>query len=216
MIDNRLPDSARRPVLRGKSEHTLRAYPRAFGWWVRFAEQHHITTMPAPQNAMIRMLDSWELLPVHVKCAGGRQADGTPCGGHRPSPSAVWIWYSAMKWFHGIGEPPLPWEGEVKLADAITDYTKRTKDDGWSASKAPWAFPHEIRGMVDAAHAVPDTVLAPARRDMIAALVLIGYLTGDRALDLARYRLSDIEYLPGGIQLTLARSKASKGDKNEE
>lgn len=220
VIDNWLPDSAKRMILRGKSEHTIRAYLAGVGWWSKFAEANRITVLPAPQNGMIRMLDSWELLPVHVKCTGRKQADGTPCEGHRPSPSAVWIWYSGMKWIHGLGEPPFPWNGGEKLADAIVGYIKQMKDDGWRQTKAPRALQSEIRAMVDAVAGAPDTVLAESRRDMIVALVLAAYYTGGRASDIARYRIGDIErfgdHISGGIELTLARSKATKGDRNEE
>lgn len=214
--DNWLPPEAQELILRGKSEHTVRAYVAAFGWWREWAKENKVTVLPAAQNAMIRFLKDWERLPVHVGCHAGRQANGQPCLSHRPSPSAVWIWYSAMKWFHGLGEPPLPWEGGVKLTDSIAGYIKKIKDDGWRRQKAPRAYPAHVTAMVDAVDEAPDTVLKPARRDVIRALVLAGYYTGGRASDLARYRLHDVSYFPAGIQLTLARSKATKGDRDEE
>ncbi len=247
VIDNWLTPSARRLILRGKSEHTIRAYLKAFGWWVRFAKANKITVMPAPQNGMIRMLDWWETFPVHVGCTGRKQQNGEPCSGHRPSPSAVWIWFSAMKWFHGIGEPPMPWEGGVKLTSAIAGYITQMKDEGWRVTRAPRAFPDDVRLMVDALDAMGEVAppgwklsedpedddapvwFAPARRDMLRALVLCTFYTGGRASDLARYRLNDMERFPpsppvgdqpgtpGGLQLTLARSKSSRRDsKNEE
>ncbi|TAK89322.1 MAG: hypothetical protein EPO06_11695 [Burkholderiaceae bacterium] len=260
VIDNWLPDSAKRLILRGKSPHTVRAYLAAFGWWTKFAKANGLTIMPAPQNGMIRMLDAWELLPVHVGCSGRKQADGKPCTGHRPSPSAAWIWFSAMKWFHGLGEPPIPWEGGVKLSDAIRGYITQLKDDGWRQTKAPRAYPKDVRAMVDALDAMPAVEpeevaayrkarkarkgkdsddaevtddgpvwIAPARVDMLRALVLACFYTGGRASDLARYRITDIErfeteYLNDdgelvtarGIELTLSQSKATRGDRNEE
>jgi integrase len=214
--DNWLPPEAQELILRGKSEHTIKAYIRAFNWWREWAKDNRVTVLPAAQNAQVRFIKDWERLPVHVGCNAKVQANGLPCDGHRPSPSALWIWYSAMKWFHGLGEPPMPWEGGVKLTDAIAGYIKKIKDDGWRAQKAPRAYPQDVTAMVDAVNAVSDLVLAPARRDMVRALILAGYYTGGRASDLARYRLHDIGYFPGGIELTLARSKASKGDRQEE
>lgn len=247
VIDTWLPASAKRLILRGKSEHTLRMYLSGFGWWVKFAEANRLTILPAPQNGMIRMLDAWELLPVHVGCPGPRRTkakddrdrdddeskkpDKPECRGHRPSPSAVWIWYSAMKWFHGLGEPPLPWEGGVKLSDAIAGYIKQLKDEGWRRTQAPRMYPDDLRAVIDALDAMPATRpedpvgavgddlpvwIAPARVDMIRALILAGFYTGGRASDLARYRISDVARFPGGLELTLSRSKATKGDRNEE
>jgi integrase len=165
---------------------------------------------------MCRFLSYWDGFPVHVKCTGRTQADGSPCTGHRPSPSALWIWYSAMRWFHGIGDPPVPWEGGVKLADRMRKYVKDLKDAGWRANKAPRVYPEDLRLMVDAVHNAPDAVLMPARRAMIEALVLTNYYTGGRASDLARYRLGDVGYFPGGMELTLARSKARQAEREEE
>lgn len=238
VIDNWLPDSAKRLILRGKSEHTIKAYFQAFGWWTRWATANHVTVMPAPQNAVIRMLDWWETFPVHVGCTGKKQTSGEPCTGHRPSPSAVWILYSALKWFHGLGEPPIPLELGVKLSDAIAGYIKQLKDDGWRQTKAPRAYPDDVRAMIDALDVLsaeppdwwnPDARfdgdeeeddrpiwLPPTRVDMLRALVLGGYYTGGRASDLARYRIPDVVRFPGGLDLTLARSKGTKGDRQEE
>lgn len=251
VIDNWLPPSARRLILRGKSPHTIKAYMQAMGWWVKFAKAQDpkLTVMPAPQNGVIRLLDWWETFPVHVGCTGRKQRNGELCTGHRPSPSAVWQLYSALKWFHGLGEPPTPWQCGVKLTDAIAGYTKQIKDDGWRRTSAPRAYPDDLRLMVDALDAMGDEPpdgwdeggqdddpenddvpvwFAPARRDMLRALVLLGFYTGGRASDLARYRVTDINRFPaveatettsgspGGIELTLSRSKGSKGDRNEE
>lgn len=216
VIDNWLPPSEQNKILGGKADATRAAYIRAFGWWVRWCKDSHVTVLPAPQNAMCRFLSYWDGFPVHVKCTGRTQADGSPCTGHRPSPSALWIWYSAMKWFHGIGDPPVPWEGGVRLSDRMRKYVKDLKDAGWRANRSPRAYPDDIRLMVEAVRAAPDTVLAPARRDMVEALVLANYYTGGRASDLARYRIGDVGYFPGGIELTLARSKAHQADRDEE
>jgi len=237
VIDNWLTPSARRLILRGKSEKTIKAYMQGFGWWAKFAQANGITVLPAPQNGMIRNLDWWETFPVHVGCTGRKQTNGQHCEGHRPSPSAVWIWFSALKWFHGLGEPPLPWEGGVKLTDAIAGYIKGLKDDGWRRTSAPRAYPDDVRLMVDALDAMGDQPppgwnegglsedpedddvpvwFAPARRDMLRALILTAFYTGGRASDMARYRIGDVNRFPGGIQLTLARSKATRGDRNEE
>jgi integrase len=239
VIDNWLPDSAKRLILRGKSPHTIKAYMQAMGWWVKFAkaQRPQLTVMPAPQNGVIRLLDWWETFPVHVGCSGSKQKNGEPCTGHRPSPSAVWQLYSALKWFHGLGEPPTPWQCGVKLANAIAGYIKQIKDDGWRVTKAPRAYPDDLRALIDTLDAMGDAPpdgwdeggqnddpenddvpvwFSPARRDFLRALILTGFYTGGRASDLARYRLPDVNRFPLGLQLTVARSKASKGSKDEE
>lgn len=241
VVDNWLSPSAKRLILRGKSPHTIKAYMQGMGWWVRFAKANGITVMPAPQNGMIRLLDWWEQFPVHVGCTGKKQAGGARCTGHRPSPSAVWILYSGVRWFHGLGEPPQPWEGGIKLQSAIAGYIEGLKEDGWRPTSAPRAYPDDVRAMVDALDAMGDEPPAgwdewgasrdededaskddepvwfhPARRDMLRALLLTGFYTGGRASDLARYRVSDIERFPGGIKLTLATSKARRGRRDAE
>lgn len=237
VIDNWLPPSARRLILRGKSPHTIKAYMQAMGWWVKFAKAHGLTVMPAPQNGVIRLLDWWETFDVHVGCTGRKQKNREPCEGHRPSPSAVWLLYSALKWFHGLGEPPTPWQCGVKLTDAIAGYTKQIKDDGWRRTSAPRAYPDGVRAMVDALDAMGDEPppgwneggqnddpedddcpvwFNPVRRDMLRALVLTDFYTGGRASDMARYRIPDVNRFPLGLQMTVARSKGSKGDRNEE
>lgn len=250
VIDNWLPPSARKLILRGKSPHTIKAYMQGMGWWVKFAKANGLTVMPAPQNGMIRQLDWWETFPVHVGCTGVKQKSGQPCEGHRPSPSAVWIWFSGLKWFHGLGEPPAPWNGGVKLMDAIAGYIEQMKDEGWRVTQAPRAFPVDVRLMVDALNAMGDEPppgwdegglsadpeyddvpvwFAPARRDMLRALILTTFYTGGRASDLARYRIDDFTRFPpapatetapanpGGIELTLARQKGSRrGSRTEE
>jgi hypothetical protein len=77
VLDNWLPTSAKRLILRGKSEKTIKAYMQGMGWWSKFAKANGITVMPAPQNGMIRQLDFWEQFPVHVGCTGRRRR---PCG----------------------------------------------------------------------------------------------------------------------------------------
>lgn len=239
VVDNWLPASARKLILRGKSPHTIRAYMQAMGWWAKFAKNQSqpLTVLPAPQNGVIRLLDWWETFPVHVGCSGRKQKNGEPCEGHRPSPSAVWLLYSGLKWFHGLGEPPTPWQCGVKLTDAIAGYTKQIKDDGWRVTKAPRAYPDDVRAMIDTLDAMGDEPpdgwneggqnddpenddvpvwFSPARREFLRALVLAGFYTGGRASDLARYRVTDIIRFPLGIQLTAARTKASKGSRDEE
>lgn len=237
VIDNWLPTSAKRLILRGKSPKTIKAYMQGMGWWSKFAKANGITVMPAPQNGMIRQLDYWEQFPVHVGCTGSTQKNGEPCMGHRPSPSAVWIWYSGVKWFHGLGEPPQPWNIGSKLHDAMAGYIEDMKEDGWRVTKAPRAYPDDIRSMVDALDAMSDVPppgwneragddeddddrpvwFHPVRRDMLRALVLAACYTGGRASDLASYRVHDVGRFPLGIELRLAHTKGSRrGSRVEE
>lgn len=230
-IDTYLPPDAQDLVMRGKARATIDAYKMGVGWWINWARDNHVTVFPAPQESMIRFLKDWERLPVHVGCAGPRKRknededDEDPkrprCKGHRPSPSAVWTWYSGLKWIHGLGSPPMEWMGGSMLTDAIAGYISQMKDDGWRPTKAPRAFPAQVKAMVDAIDHAPELAdvrsgLMPARKDFLRALILMCWYTGGRASDLARYRISDVGYFPRGIQLTLAKSKAHQSDRTEE
>lgn len=238
VIDNWLTPGAKKLILRGKSPKTIKAYLQGMGWWVKFARANRLTIMPAPQNGMIRQLEFWEQFPVHVGCTGQTQKNGERCTGHRPSPSAVWIWYSGVKWVHGLGEPPAEWRIGVKLHDAMAGYVAQMKAEGWRETKAPRAYPDDVRAMVDDLDAMGDVPppgwndrkgageddddddypvwFHPVRRDMLRALVLACYYTGGRASDLASYRVHDVGRFPLGIELTLAQSKSKRGRRGEE
>jgi integrase len=220
-LDTYLPPDAQDLVLRGKARKTIAAYKMGVGWWVDWARDAHVTVFPAPQNAMIRMLRDWERRPVHVGCQGGKQANGQKCDGHRPSPSAVWVWYSGMKWIHGLGDPPMDWQGGSMLTDAISGYIRQMKDDGWRPTKAPRAYKAQVAAMLDAIDRAPEVIdsrwgLMPGRKDFLRALVAMCWYTGGRASDLARYRIDDVSYFPRGIQLTLAKSKSHQDKRTEE
>lgn len=203
VIDNWLPESAKELILRNKADLTIKMYLAAIRDWLKYAHRTGVTKSPAAQNSMIRRIDEWRELPVHVKCS-------VPRCGHRPSPSWVWIWYSGLKWWHSIGDPPAGWLGGTMLSEAIGRYCTEMVELDWKPTKAPRAYRADIRAMVDAVDAAPDAVLAPARRDFLRALILVGYYTGGRASDAATYRLGDVEHFPGGVQLTLSASKGNK------
>lgn len=239
VIDNWLTPGARRLILRGKSPQTIRAYLQGMGWWAKFAKANNITVLPAPQNGMIRQLEWWSGFPVHVGCTGKTQKSGEKCTGHRPSPSAVWVWYSGVKWVHGLGEPPHEWAVGVKLHDAMAGYIEDMKDDGWRKTSAPRAWPEDCRAMIDALDAMGDEPppgwndrkggaeddegdddypvwFHPVRRDMLRALVLSAFYTAGRASDMARYRLNDVTRFPLGIELILAHAKGDRRGSREE
>jgi integrase len=113
------------------------------------------------------------------------------------------------------------------------------KEDGWRVTKAPRAYPDDIRAMVDALDAMGDAPppgwndstaagddeddddkpvwFHPVRRDMLRALVLGACYTGGRASDLASYRVHDVGRFPLGIELTLAHTKgARRGSRAQE
>lgn len=207
VIDDWLPPSAQELIIRGNATNTLRAYVQALRWYRSWCADERRTWLPSTQNTMVAYLDAWRTKPIHVGCL---------CREHRPSPSAAWIWYSAIRWAHGIGDPPVPWEGGLRLAKAMKRYGEEMTEGGWKRQKAPRAHPQHITAMVDAVDGASELVLAPARRDMIRALVLAGYYTGGRASDASTYRIGDIDYFPGGIDLTLTMSKANKNAGRKE
>lgn len=212
--DEALSDSAKELVIRGVPASTLSMYARQWRYFRLWCEERARTFAPTSQNTLIQYLDGWRELPVHVRCAGGRQANGDKCDGHRPAPSTMWIWYSAVRFYHGIGEPPLPWEGGKRLALAMKGYADEMVDDlGWKPSKAPRAWPDHVMAMVDAmglgdGTTVDDQAIGKHLRDR--AIVLVNWQTGARASDLATYRIADAERNPAGYSLQLRKSKTNK------
>jgi hypothetical protein len=203
--DNYLPPTARALVIEGIPKNTLETYTKAWVPFRAWCEEHHRTFAPVSEATMITYLDSWRSLPVHVKCRGGRQLNGEKCTGHRPSPSAMWIWYSAVKFYHRVGSPPLPWETGESLARAMIGYASFMMNEAdWAPDKAPRAYEVDVKRMVD----VLDLSKPKHLRDR--AIILVGFYTAARASDLATYRLSDVEHFPRGIRLRLRRSKTNK------
>lgn len=199
--DQWLPDSARELIVKGIPPNTLITYGRAWRAFQAACEQARRTFAPASEETMIWYLDGWRALPIHLRCRGGRQSNGEACPGHRPSPSSMWVWYSAVRFYHGIGRPPLPWECGEYLSRAMVGYSVEMVEKGWEPRKAPRTYPDGVRKMVDAL----DLSLPKHIRDR--AIILTNLYTAARASDLASYRLGDLEYKPNGIELTLRLSK---------
>lgn len=199
---------AMRLVMKGIPENTRETYENQ---WKRFsawceAQNPKRIARPAAQSTMIEYLHTWESLPVHNRCAGGRQSGGEACPGHRPSPSTMWSWYSAVRFYHSMPEPPFPWHGGKRLGKAMKGYRDEMVTDlGWEPNKAPRAYPQDIMAMVD----VLDLDDPQDVRDR--AVILTNWYTAARASDLAMYRIGDVKITPNDIaNLTLRKSKANK------
>jgi integrase len=197
VIDNYLSEGARKLIIRGIPDSTLKAYAWQWHLFRLWCEKQGRAHAPTTEATMIEYLHSWESRPVHVRCAKLR------CG-HRPSPSTSWIWYSAVRFYHGAGRPPLPWEAGKRLELAMKAYGERMVDEGWEPSKAPRAYDSDVTRMVDAL----DLDNPKHLRDR--AIILTNFYTAARASDLASYRLGDVGRTPKGIELTLRRSKTNK------
>jgi integrase len=205
-----LSAGARRLVAAGIPDSTRETYQRAWNsyhswgsdlWGDRVDEE----LLPSPESTMIEYLHSWEGLPVHNRCNAGRQANGDACTGHRPAPSTMWIWYSAVRLAHSLTSPPWPWYGGKQLALAMKAYQEEmVLKLGWKPNKSPRAWPEHVMAMIDAI----DLDDPKGVRDR--AIILTGWYTAARASDLATYRLSDVVFTPRGVDLTLRASKTNK------
>lgn len=205
VIDSWLPATARMLILRGVAPKTLEAYRIQWTKFRLWCETWRRTFSPVSQETMITYLDSWRTRPVHTRCQ---------CPDHRPAPSTMWIWYSAVRFYHGVGAEPLPWEMGQQLKLAMKAYSEEMVELGWVPNKARRVHPDDIRNWVDALD------LTAAQHLHARALILVGWYTAGRASDLGRYRISDVERtrIPtddpavhrAGIQLALRKSKTNK------
>lgn len=189
-------------VYKGVPENTRLAYRRqliVFGDWC--ANQRR-TAAPVSEATMLSYLNHLRGRPMpgstpRLDSEGGKVA-------FRPAPSTVWIWYSAVRFIHGIGSPPLPWECGKKLALALAGYENEMRETGWRPRSAPRAYPADVRAMVDRC----DRGTPGGRRD--AAILLCGWNLASRAADLASYRWRDVSRVPYGLDWLLTKSKTLK------
>ncbi len=202
-----LSAGARELVLGGIPTSTRDTYRRAWNHYVDWADaqQPREEILPSAESTMIEYLNSWRSLPVHNRCAGGRQTTGEPCTGHRPAPATMWIWYSAVRMVHSLTFPPYPWHGGKRLALAMKRYSEEmVLDLGWVPNKAPRAWPEHVIAMIDAL----DLDDPKDVRDK--ALILTCWRTAARASDLCTYRIGDVTFTPLGADLTLRASKTNR------
>jgi integrase len=139
--------------------------------------------------------------------------NGCLCSDHRMAPSTMWVWYSAVRWYHRMGDPPLPWEMGNRLRLAMKGYAQEMVDAGWAPARAPRAYPEDVRAWVDA---LDPTI---EKHVQAAVVLLAGWYTAARAGDLVTYRISDVHWtriaagegvsVPG-VDLQLRSSKANK------
>lgn len=189
-------------VYKGVPENTRLAYRRqliVFGDWC--ANQKR-TAAPASEPTMLSYLNHLRGLPMPGSV--GRRTEEGSLVRFRPAPSTVWIWYSAVRFIHGIGSPPLPWESGKKLALALAGYEHEMREAGWRPRSAPRAYPDDVRAMVRRC----DRDTSTGVRD--AAILLCGWHLAARAADLASYRWRDVSRTPYGLDWLLTRSKTLK------
>jgi integrase len=188
-------------VRKGVPENTWLAYRRQlmiFGDW---CARERRTAAPVTEATMLMYLNHWRSFPMPGTVP---REEGKPRPRTRPAPSTAWIWYSAVRFIHGMGSPPLPWECGKKLSLAMDGYQREMQELGWRPRSAPRAYPDDVRRMVDKTSRDTST----GKRD--AAILLNGWHTAARASDLANYRLRDVRWTPKGADWTLTRSKTLK------
>lgn len=184
-----MPPEAVELIRRGIADNTWQAYQRAWRKFDRWGFHTQRTVLPVTEQTMLAYL-------VHL---GGVAKP--------PSPSAVWIWYSAVRFVHAMSTPPVPWECGKKLFEAIDGYVKTRIEAGYRVKEAPRAYPQHVRDMVDQC----DRSTLVGRRD--ASILLTGFHTAARASHLGIYRIGDVKQVPGGLDFYLAFSKTDqKGD----
>lgn len=204
VIDSWLPATARQLILKGVAAKTLEAYRIQWTKFRLWCELRHRTFAPVSQETMITYLDTWRTLPIHNRCG---------CSEHRPAPSTAWVWFSAVRFYHGVGADPLPWEMGQQLKLAMKGYAEEMVDLGWEPAQARRVYPDDVRNWVDTMD------LTVTQHLHARALILVGWYTAARASDLGRYRLSDVARTTihvadgstvSGMQLALRKSKTNK------
>ena len=204
-IDSYLPPGATELILRGIPRLTLRAYFNELRKMRRYTDHTRRTFAPVTENTMLGYLVDQRGRPMH--------RTGCTCSHHRMAPSTMWVWYSAVRWYHRMGDPPLPWDMGNRLRSAMTGYAQEMVELGWAPARAPRAYPEDIRAWVDAL----DPTLE--KHMMARVVLLVGWFTAARAGDLVTYRISDVHWariaagdgvtVPG-VDLQLRASKANK------
>lgn len=203
--DAYVPAGALELIRKGVPENTWLAYRKQLIMFGDWCAQEGRTAAPVSEATMLSYLDHLRGLPM----PGSRPralADGTRQR-FRPAPSTTWIWWSAVKFIHGIGTPPIPWEPAKKMSLAMAGYETEMAELGWTPKSAPRAYPDDVRAMVDRC----DRDTPTGKRD--AAILLLGWHTCARAADLANYRIRDAVRTPKGLDMVLRKSKTLKPGK---
>lgn len=199
--DAYVPPGALDLVRKGVPENTWLAYRKQLIMFGDWCSRERRTAAPVTEATMLSYLKYLRGLPL----AGTVEQDpDEPKIRYRPAPSTVWIWYSAVRFIHAIGRPPLAWECGKQLSLALDGYTKEMWELGWRPRSAPRAFPDSVRRMVDKC----DRDTPTGKRD--AAILLLGFHTAARASDLATYRIRDVTFTPKGVDMLLTKSKNLK------
>lgn len=201
-----LSPGAMRLILAGIPPRTRETYEHAWRPYDAWCEAQGLNSRPSAESTMLHWIDRVSALPVHNRCAGGRQANGEKCGGHRPAPSTLWIWYSAVRFYHSMPAPPFAWFGGKRLALAMKGFCDDAVNRlGWEPNQAPRAWPQHVMAMADAI----DLDDPAGVRDW--ALILANWATAGRASDLSRYRTGDLTFTPDGlVNMVLRSSKTNK------
>lgn len=207
VIDAYLPPGASELIIRGIPPKTLEAYARRWFYFRRWCETQRParTHAPVSENTLIAYLNFQRNQPMHKP--------GCTCSGHRYAPSTIWQWFSAVRFYHRMGDPPLPWDMGNRIRLAMSGYAGEMVELGWEPVKAPRAYPEDLRAWLD----VLD--LAVEKHLQIRAMLLTGWYTAARASDLATYRIADVKWVRmqlgdgvtvPGVDMQLRASKANK------
>lgn len=184
--DDYLPPGAVELIRRGIADNTWLAYRRQWQKFQAWCARNGRTPIPVSENTAI----------TYLHALSGMEPP--------PAPPTVWIWYSAVRFVHAMGDPPVPWECGKKLSLAIDGYTKDMLDAGWRPKRAPRAHPEFVARMADAV----DRSTLTGLRDV--SVLLVGFVTAARASHMAAYRLHDVTATPLGLDFYLARSKTDQ------
>jgi hypothetical protein len=115
----------------------------------------------------------------------------------RPAPPTVWVWYSAVKFVHSLGDPPVPWECGRRLYEALDEYERQCRAAGWRPRRAPRADPIHIVRMLDVCDR--DTIAGTRS----AALILTSWWSAALAGQLAAMNRSDITITDAGVDVSI-------------
>ncbi len=185
VVDRQVPVDAMELILAGVPENTRTTYRAAWNQFRRWCDATGRTPEPATEETLLAYLG-------HLKSL-------------KRSPSTVWVALSAIRKRHRLGTPPLPWEGGERLTLAVKGYTVRRLEEGWRPARAVAARRAEMRAMLDAIaeHQGPRAV-----RDR--AMLVLLYRAALRRSELCTLRVTDIEFVQGGMTVHVPMSKTDK------
>lgn len=190
--DAYVPPEATQLIRKGIPDNTWEAYQRQWHKFEAWCRKQERTACPVTENTMLTYLAFLASLDP------------------RPAPSTMWQWYSAVRFVHRMGQPPVPWECGHRLALAMAAYVQEMREAGWRPKRAPRAYPDFVRQMVDCC----DLSTPAGVRDK--AIILSGFFTASRASHMTIFRMKDVTVVPHGLEMYLPFSKGKTGKRPDE